>query len=323
MRVKLVLSTIAKAGTTGICVWLLLLMGLLSSGDLLAAPQGPDVTTKGYSIFDGTMVDMTYPEIEKAAQEKAIVLFPTGVIEEHGPHLPLGVDTYEAYIKAKLLKAELEKKGIRALIAPPFYWGINMATASFAGSFTMREETMINVLWDALASLKRWGLENVFFVNNHNDADHNSTLLTAIRKARIETGTRAYYVIDDGLAKRLGLTGKEAYVLLYRAAPPPPSKFVEVHAGGGETSIMWYYFPDLVRVDIWKTLKSTDKTVQDLNIWRRGWDDGRRVTPQGIFGDPTTASPEKGQGAYNEYVAAAATVIEAQLKGQYQPVELK
>ena len=269
------------------------------------------------------MVDMTYPELERAAKEKAIVLFPAGVIEEHGPHLPLGVDTYEAYVKAKLLKAELEKKGIRALIAPPFYWGINMATAAFAGSFTMREETMINVLWDALASLKRWGFENVYFVNNHNDADHNFTLLTAIRKARIETGTRAYYVIDDGLAKRLGLTGKEAYLLLYKAAPPPPSKFVEVHAGGGETSIMWYYFPDLVRLDIWKTLKSSENTVQDLNIWRRGWDDGRRVTPQGIFGDPTTAFPEKGQTAYNEYVAAAATVIEAQLKGQYQPVELK
>jgi len=266
---------------------------------------------------------MTYPELERAAKEKAIVLFPAGVIEEHGPHLPLGVDTYEAYVKAKLLKAELEKKGIRALIAPPFYWGINMATAAFAGSFTMREETMINVLWDALASLKRWGFENVYFVNNHNDADHNFTLLTAIRKARIETGTRAYYMIDDGLAKRLGLTGKEAYLLLYKAAPPPPSKFVEVHAGGGETSIMWYYFPDLVRLDIWKTLKSSENTVQDLNIWRRGWDDGRRVTPQGIFGDPTTASPEKGQTAYNEYVAAAATVIEAQLKGQYQPVELK
>ena len=98
---------------------MLLVIGLLSSGALLAASKGPDVTTRAYSIFDGTMVDMTYPEIEKAAQEKAIVLFPTGVIEEHGPALPLGVDTYEAYVKAKLLKAELEKKGIRVLIAPP------------------------------------------------------------------------------------------------------------------------------------------------------------------------------------------------------------
>ena len=73
------------------------------------------------------------------------------------------MDTYEGYIKAKLLKMELEKRGIQALIAPPFYWGINTATGSFPGSFSSREETVINVLWDAMASLKRWGLENVFW----------------------------------------------------------------------------------------------------------------------------------------------------------------
>jgi len=320
MRAEFIVSLV-KTGTA-VCMFLFV-MSLLGSGAGFAASKGPDVTTRGYSIFDGTMADMTYPEIEKAAQEKAIVLFPTGVIEEHGPALPLGVDTYEAYVKAQLLKAELEKKGIKAIIAPPFYWGMNMATAAFPGSFTVREETMINVLWDAMASLKRWGFENVFFVNNHNDADHNIALLTAIRKARIENGTRAYYVIDDGLAKRLGLTGKEAYVLLYKAAPPSPSKFVEVHAGGGETSIMWYYYPDLVRLDIWKTLKSSESTIQDLMTWRRGWADGRRVTPQGFLGDPTTASPEQGKVAFDEYVAAAATVIDAQLKGQYQPMDLK
>lgn len=36
----------------------------------------------GYSIFDETMVDMAWPEVEKASREGAIVLFPTGVIEE-------------------------------------------------------------------------------------------------------------------------------------------------------------------------------------------------------------------------------------------------
>jgi creatinine amidohydrolase len=294
----------------------------MSKGDLPAASKGPEVTSRGYSIFDGTMADMTYPEIEKAAREKAIVIFPVGVIEAHGPHLPLGVDTYEGYIKAKLLKVELEKRGIQALIAPPFYWGINTATGAFPGSFSSREETVVNVLWDALASLKRWGLENVFFVNNHGDADHNLVILAAIRKARLDTGTRAYYVMEDQLAKRLGLTGKEAYALVYRPVPLPPSKFIEVHAGGGETSVMWYYFPDLVRVDIWKTLMSTDKTLQDLVVWRRGWEDAKRVTPQAFFGDPTTASPERGQGAFNEFTAAAAGVIEAQLKGQYRPVDL-
>jgi creatinine amidohydrolase len=303
--------------------FLVFLLVFLSAGDLPASSKGPELTTRGYSIFDGTMADMTFPEIEKAAKEKAIVIFPIGVIEEHGPALPLATDTYEGYVKAKLLKGELAKRGIQALIAPPFYWGINSATGSFAGSFTSREETVVNVLWDALASLKRWGFENVFFVNNHGDADHNLAVLTAIRKARLDTGIRAYYVLDNGLAKRLGLTGKEPHILAYKAAPPAPSKYVEVHAGGGETGVMWYYFPEIVNLEIWKTLKSSETTLDGLMVWRRGWEDARKVTPQGFLGDPTTASPERGAKAYEEFKDLASEAIATLLRGEYQAVELK
>jgi hypothetical protein len=48
----------------------------------------------GYSIFDETMVDMAWPDIERAATHGAIVLLPAGIIEEHGPHLGLAVDIY-------------------------------------------------------------------------------------------------------------------------------------------------------------------------------------------------------------------------------------
>ncbi len=55
---------------------------LFTADHICASSAAPDITARGYSIFDGTMVDMTYPEVEKAAKEKAIVIFPTGVIEE-------------------------------------------------------------------------------------------------------------------------------------------------------------------------------------------------------------------------------------------------
>jgi len=90
----------------------------------------------GNSLFDQTMVDMKWPEIEKAATEGAIVLLPTGVIEEHGPHMGLGVDALCSVLSCRLVKKNLEEEGIRALIAPPYYWGINTATGAFPGSFT-------------------------------------------------------------------------------------------------------------------------------------------------------------------------------------------
>ena len=47
-----------------------------------------------YSIFKDTIADMTYPEVEQAVRDGAVALWALGVIEQHGPHLPLGTDVY-------------------------------------------------------------------------------------------------------------------------------------------------------------------------------------------------------------------------------------
>ena len=65
------------------------------------------LTSEGYSIFHETMADMTWQEVEKAAEEGAVILLPTAVIEEHGPHMGCGVDTYLAYQTCKLARREL------------------------------------------------------------------------------------------------------------------------------------------------------------------------------------------------------------------------
>jgi creatinine amidohydrolase/Fe(II)-dependent formamide hydrolase-like protein len=80
---------------------------------------------------------MTYPEIEKAAREKAVVIFPAGVIEEHGPHLPLEWTRTKATLGEASNGAE--KRGIQALIAPPFYWG-SIPLPARSGSFNSREK---------------------------------------------------------------------------------------------------------------------------------------------------------------------------------------
>jgi creatinine amidohydrolase len=281
--------------------------------------KSTELTAGGYSVFDQTMADMTYIQIEEAAKEKAIVLFPVGVIEEHGPHLPLGVDVYGAYLISKTVKAELEKKGIRSLIAPPFYWGMNQGTASFAGSFTVREETMVSLILDILTSLRRWGFEKVFVINHHYDEPHTRALKAAIQKAWLDTGIRAYWVMDDSLAKRLGFKGKESYLLLSKGSSTPPSPFVEIHADSYETSFMMQYFSGLVDSEVLKTLRSTDLTVQDLMNWRRGWDEARKITPQGFFGDPAAASAERGKRSIEEFAKTAAELIYAFLQGRYNP----
>ncbi len=280
---------------------------------------GPSITTHGYSIFGETMVDMAWPQIEKAAQEGAIILFPIGVIEEHGPHMGLGADTYLAYLKCKLIRQELESRGVKTLIAPPFYWGINHNTGSFPGSFTVRKETMKAVLYDTLACFRRWGFAYVFLINNHSDGEHNLAILEAVKEARIDTGIRAYFLLSESDAKgRFKLTGNEHYILVQPSSQTQerPAKFFDIHAGGRETGMMVHYFPDQVNKELAKTLKSTNLILQDLMAWDQGWEDARKITPLGYFGDPASFDPEASKKRMESLVRSLTDLIENFLKGK-------
>ncbi len=280
-----------------------------------------DEIKRKVNIFEETMAHMTYVEIEEAAREGSILLFPTGVIEEHGPHLPLAVDVYGSYLQSRMVKSELKKRGIKAIIVPPFYWGINISTSAFGGSFTCREETVISVLFDAMESLKRWGFGLVFFINHHLDGNHMRAVDKAIRQVREQIGMQAYWLMGQFFAERLGFKGDEPHLLLHKSlmAFGVTSRYLDIHADAHETSFMWYYFPDLVNLEIWKTLKPTNLTIKDLQVWKKGGMEARKITPQGYFGDPASANPERGRRHMEVYGRTAADVIEAFLQGRYSP----
>jgi len=315
MRDRPLLKFITKNGLI-----LMMILGISSTAFAeKTTTAGPTVTTHGYSIFDETMVDMAWLQIEKAAQEGAIILFPIGVIEEHGPHMGLGVDTYLAYVRCKLIRRELESRGLKTLIAPPFYWGINHNTGSFPGSFTVRKETMKAVLYDTLACFRRWGFTHVFLINNHGDGEHNLTILEAVKEARVDTGIRAYFLLSEFDAKvRFKLTGKEHHILIQPGSQTqePPPKFFDIHAGGRETGMMVHYFPDQVNKELAKTLKSTNLTLTDLMAWDQGWEDAKKITPLGYFGDPASFDPEASKKRMESLVKSFADLIENFLKGK-------
>ena len=182
---------------------------------------------------------------------------------------------------------------------------------------------MIGLFWDIMASLKRWGFSNVFILNHHYDKDHTRVLDRAIQKSRLDIGIRAYWLLDDVLAKGAGFTGREPHILISEAPPSPPTPFLEIHADSYETSFMMYYFPELVDWNVLNSLTSTRVTVQDFKIWRRGWEEARKITPQGFLGDPASASAERGRERIEAYGKRGADLIEVFLKGQYQPPEMK
>ena len=242
------------------------------------------------SIFKDTMVEMTWPEVQEAAARGAIVIFPVAVVEEHGPHMDLSPDIYQTCLGCRFIKQELARKGIAALLAPPYYWGINRSTGAFPGSFTVKNETMKAVLADSAACLKAWGFTKIFFANLHGDSIHNAVLETAVQEIRAGLGIDAYNV--QSIKARL-------------ENPPvfPPARegkfYPDYHAGADETVTMWAYYPDHVKADVAEKLKPQTSFAD----------------PLGYVGDPGSFKLEKGAAESLQVLAKqAALLIEACLK---------
>jgi creatinine amidohydrolase len=151
----------------------------------------------------------------------------------------------------------------------------------------------------------------VYIVTGHGSAPHNQAIAEGVEAARATTGVRGFVVLGGDMLNRIGLTGKEPHVVVLGSAPassgaqtgapaPPAAgaQFLDVHAGAPETSNMWHFFPQLVKAQIIPTLAPTRYGQADWAEWQKGWEDGRRKTPLGYFGDPASASPARGAQAF-------------------------
>jgi creatinine amidohydrolase len=262
----------------------------------------------GYSIFHETMADMTFREVEAAARRGAIVLWALGVIEEHGPHLPLATDVYVPCATLRAAKQILSERGIESVIAPPFYWGINAATAAFAGSFVVRPETMIELMKDVFRSLRKDGFSQVFCLSGHGDAAHNAVLFEGVKAGRTFGPIDAFMLVSPAFVKRLTFDESDPQLAIMHAPASEPEPYIDVHAGNWETSMIMAAYPGVVRSEIAATLAPTNYVLDDLIEWRKGEQHAVEKTPHGYFGDPAAADASRGHAsirAEGETIAAA------------------
>jgi creatinine amidohydrolase len=260
------------------------------------APADSPATPVGYSTFKGTIAEMTWPDVEKAAKG-AVALWGIAVIEEHGPALPLGTDTYQVSSTSHQAQADLEKQGVKSLIVPPFEWGVNEATGGFPGSIDVRPEIVTELMVDVIKSLKNTGFAAVYCLPGHGDAKHNRAIYDAVKRSTDAGGIKAYMVTNLALVTRLGLDPKDpVFVLTEQPAPTgPPPTYIDGHSGSGEHSTMAGLYPGIVKLDVIPSLKGTNLGPADLAEWRKGYATARKITPLGYFGQPAEFNPERGR----------------------------
>src|SRR3712207_3482816 len=108
------------------------------------------------------LADMTSPEAAEAIARSRTAVLPIGSIEQHGPHLPNGTDTFAAELVAGKVADRLD-----AVYAPFGPYGVTPIHACHPGTVTLRRETFEALLTDICTELHRMGVQTFVLVNWH------------------------------------------------------------------------------------------------------------------------------------------------------------
>lgn len=240
------------------------------------------------------LAEMRWPEIEAELDAGTrLVVVPTASIEQHGPGLPLNVDTLRGDALGERIADALD-----CFVAPTIRPGISEHHMGFSGTISIRPETFRNVVYDYCTSLASHGFEDIALMTTHGgntdmledvsteaDADVDANVFVAgDREGFIETryGAMASHDVDTDAAGQ--------------------------HAGAAETSFIQEIRPDLVADD-------------ELAVGHLGAVDGDRlveegteaVTDNGVLGDQTAATRTAGRTLINECVDHYVAEIKAEL----------
>jgi len=180
---------------------------------------------------------MTVPEVEAFLDRSDMVIIPVGALEQHGDHLPIGTDFLNGVERCKLIAQERD-----ILVAPVLMVGQSPYHMGFAGSLSLKAETIIDVHLQAVESLIHHGFKRFIIMNSHGGNRAISTLLVD----QINQTTA-------GVAVSFG----EAVRPFMEPSTVPPSPVLDRHGGTSETSNSLYLIPSLVDIDAAVTAELT------------------------------------------------------------------
>jgi creatinine amidohydrolase len=225
--------------------------------------------------------DSTWEDLNALAAKDAVVVLPIASMEQHGPHLPVGVDTYlcEAVCKAA---AETAEKTMPVVVAPTLWCGMAEHHMAFGGTFTFDIPTYRAVLLAFLQSIKRAGFTKVAIVNGHggNMSALNAFLPDFHRETKLKLYATTYFMLAD---EALGpILDRQKGVL---------------HACEVETSMMLVVAGETVKRSRLAEAKGPHFD-NPREVLAPAWQQFRSLkdyTANGVIGDATTASEDKGR----------------------------
>jgi len=252
-------------------------------------------TKKARNTNNGYLLgELTWPEAKKRFANVDIALLPTGSIEQHGPHLPLDTDSFDADYLARQVAAGCSNP--KPIVLPLIPYGVSYHHEEFSGTISVTNETLSRLVYEIGMSAARNGVKKLLIINGHGG---NTPTLTFAAQM-INRDAHIFVGVDSGETSDFDI---EAMI----------DTSNDVHAGEIETSTALAVRPHLVN------MKKVQKSVPDFSSRYLDFNSKRgvswyaythRISTNGVMGDPTKATAEKGAKIWEVMIKHLVNLVE-------------
>ncbi len=236
----------------------------------------------------------SWPEIAERLKIVDTAILPCGAIEQHGPHLPLDLDYFDAvYLARKVAEACSDPK---PFVLPPVPYGVSYHHSDFKGTICVTNNALSALVYDIGMSVAQNGIRKLVILNGH--GDNAPTLNYAAQM--INRDARIFVCVE---------TGETSDVDIYKLTTTNN----DIHAGEIETSTALAVRPELV--DMRKAVDDTlnlDNEFLDFTSERGvSWFvHTKRLSESGVMGNATLGTAEKGQKMWDIMIAKMTEFVE-------------
>jgi len=221
---------------------------------------------------------MSPSELRTAMQERWPLVLPLGVLEYHGEHLPLGMDTLAVTETLALLEKEMD-----IVILPAFYYGacsFAVEDAENRGSVHVDSNALLVMARQIFAGLLQVGFRNIHAFVHHQSENFASGMPTDLAFRLAAKQVIFEFLVQSRGKGWWGDNSMETYYSEHDNPDANPFNWIQCHplmdaeiieqfpfdhAGEGETSLMMALCPEQVRMDLYSDEKWYLRSAKQAN----------------------------------------------------------
>ncbi len=238
--------------------------------------------------------EQTWPQIQQAIDDDAVLLLPLGQTEQHGTHLQTGCDTIIARHVADAVATKLGGDPLTLVMPPIAYGYVPKAIQNWPGSFRIRWQVMVDYIADVLTSAAEMGFKKIIIISTH--GPHGDVAKLAAREVFDRTGLGVVVTMPHTIAT-------DHYKQVRKSKLGGTS-----HAGEYETSLLMHFgYPvSLEGLDDRDSVKVCNQWVAGDMLNGSGkvsWSTwALQISETGVYGDASVASAETGASMFNAII---------------------